>query len=258
MNRRQFLTAATIAGASSATALKGAHHESPKQGYLELIRFEVINNARRGKFEKFLGDTVIPALNKQGCNPIGVFRPKYGAHGSEVYVLVPHPDINSFLNAWDNVIATSDFKAAADTEMAEPLYDRMESSLLKIFSNMPKIEIPKAVKGEKGRIFELRTYESHNRLKGALKIEMINDAGEIAIFRNVGLDPVFFGQTLAGPLMPNLVYMLGFKDMEARDKSWAKFSSDPDWDVLKKNTRYANTVSAITDVILSPSPVSQI
>ncbi|MCB1120442.1 MAG: NIPSNAP family protein, partial [Verrucomicrobiae bacterium] len=85
-----------------------------------------------------------------------------------------------------------------------------------------------------------------------------NDAGEIDIFRNVGLDPVFFGQSLAGSLMPNLVYMLGFKDMAARDESWQRFSSDPDWAVLRKNTRYADTVSTITDIILSPSPVSQI
>lgn len=258
MNRRSFITTAAIAGASSASLLKGAHHESKEQGYLELIRFQVINNARRGKLEKFLGDTVIPGLNKLGCSPIGVFRPKYGPHGSEVYMLVPHPNIDSFLTAWDKLGATDGFMAAADTEMADPLYDRMESSLLKIFSNMPQIEIPEAVKGVKNRIFELRTYESHSRVKGTLKVEMINDAGEIDIFRNVGLDPVFFGQSLAGSLMPNLVYMLGFKDMAARDESWQRFSSDPDWAVLRKNTRYADTVSTITDIILSPSPVSQI
>ena len=129
---------------------------------------------------------------------------------------------------------------------------------MKNFKGMPELEVPDAVKGVKGRIFELRTYESHNRMKSTRKIEMFNEGGEIEIFRNVGLHPVFFAETLAGPLMPNLVYMLSFTDMGQRDANWKKFSSDPGWDKLKKNERYKGTVSAITDVILSASAVSQI
>lgn len=257
MNRRTFLSTSAIAGAASTALLRGAHHEK-QQGYLELITFDVLNNSRRGQLEQFLGNTVIPGLNRLGCHPVGVFRPRYGAHGSQLFMLVPHPTIDSFLTAWEKLQATDAFQAAADTAMAEPLYERMESSLLKTFSHMPEIEIPESVKGVGGRIFELRTYESHNRLKATRKVEMFNEGGEIQIFRNVGLHPVFFGQTLAGPLMPNLVYMLAFKDMAERDKNWGQFSNDPDWQKLRQDDRYSGTVSAITDVILSASPVSQI
>jgi hypothetical protein len=258
MNRRKFLTTTALAGASSATLLNGGAHKAGEQRFHELIRFEVLNNSKRGQLEKFLGDIVIPGLNKLGCNPIGVFRPKYGAHGSEVYMLVPHANIDSFLTVWDKLADSPEYQAAADTDMANPLYERMESTLMKAFKGMTEVEVPSAVEGVKGRIFELRTYESHNRLKGIRKIEMFNEGGEIAIFRDVGLHPVFFGQTVAGPLMPNLVYMLAFADMEQRDKHWQQFSTSPAWGELKTNTRYEGTVSAITDVILSPSPVSQI
>lgn len=258
MNRRRFISTAAIAGASSTALLQGAHHKSKQPGYLELIRFEVVNNARRGALESFLGDTVIPALNKNGCSPVGVFRPKYGAHGSEIYMLVPHKDIDSFLTVWDTIEATPDYQKAADTDMANPLYERMESSLMKNFTHMPELEVPEAVKGVRGRIFELRTYEAHNRMKSTRKIEMFNEGGEIEIFRNVGLHPVFFAETLAGPLMPNLIYMLAFTDMSQRDANWKKFSADPDWHELRSDERYKGTVSAITDVILSASAVSQI
>lgn len=259
MNRRTFITTAALAGASSSsTILNAAAHKAGEQRFHELIRFEVLNNSKRGRLESFLGDTVIPGLNKLGCGPIGVFRPKYGAHGGEVYMLVPHANIESFLTVWDKLAETAAYQSAADTQMEDPLYERMESSLMKAFKGMTEVEIPSAVEGEKGRIFELRTYESHNRLKGIRKIEMFNDGGEIQIFRDVGLHPVFFGQTVAGPLMPNLVYMLAFKDMEQRDKHWKQFSSSPAWGKLKGNDRYAGTVSTITDTILSASPVSQI
>ncbi|MDA0349517.1 MAG: NIPSNAP family protein [Verrucomicrobia bacterium] len=258
MNRRKFLAASAIAGAGSASLLHGKAHKASEQRFHELIRFEVLNNAKRGRLEKFLGDVVIPGLNKLGCSPIGVFRPKYGAHGEEVYMLVPHANIESFLTVWDKLVDTPEYQAAADTEMSDPLYDRMESSLMKAFSGMTEVEVPTAIVGHKDRIFEMRTYESHNRMKGIRKMEMFNKGGEIQIFRDTGLHPVFFGQTVAGPLMPNLVYMLAFTDMVQRDKHWQQFSSSPDWAELRKDTRYKDTVSTITDVILSASSISQI
>ena len=258
VTRRKFLTSSAIAGASSATLLQASSHKASEQRFHELIKFEVLNNAKRGQLEKFIGDTIIPGLNNLGCKPIGVFRPKYGAHGSEVYLLVPHANIDSFLTVWDELAETPEYLAVANTEMSDPLYERMESSLMKAFKGMTEIEVPSAVDGVKGRIFELRTYESHNRLKSIRKIEMFNEGGEIKIFRDVGLHPVFFGQTVAGPLMPNLVYMLAFTDMQQRDKHWGQFSSSPGWAELRKETRYSGTVSAITDVILTASPVSQI
>jgi len=258
MNRRKFLAASAVAGASSASLLHGKAHKAGEQRFHELIRFEVVNNATRARLETFLGDTVIPGLNKLGCNPIGVFRPKYGGHGGEVYMLIPHANIDSFLTAWDKLVDTPEYQAAANTEMDNPLYERMESTLMKAFKGMTEVEVPSAIAGVNGRIFELRFYESHNRMKGLRKMEMFNEGNEIQIFRDVGLHPVFFGQTVAGPLMPNLIYMLAFTDMEQRDKHWKQFGGNPDWQKLRSDPHYKGTVSTITDIIMSASPVSQI
>ena len=140
-----------------------------------------------------------------------------------------------------------------NTDKASPAYKRIESSLMISFAGMPRVEIPRT--GE--RIFELRTYESHNESKAALKVEMFNEA-ELDIFRKVGLDAVFFGQSIFGPDLPNLTYMLGYKDMDEHAKAWKAFLAHPDWNQLKANERYKDTVSKIRKRFLRPTDFSQI
>ena len=108
------------------------------------------------------------------------------------------------------------------------------------------------------RIFELRVYESHSLKAAKKKIAMFNEGDEIAIFRKTGLQPVFFGETLFGPAMPNLTYMLVFDSMETRNKHWDQFRTDPDWLTLREVPIYKDTVSNITDIILQPTSFSQV
>ena len=112
---------------------------------------------------------------------------------------------------------------------------------------------------KKPRIFELRTYESHSEKAGKKKIEIFNTA-EINIFRRSGLRPVFFGETIIGPSMPNLTYMLVYDNMAARETQWAAFSADPEW--RKIATTPGNTdpeiVANITNMYLRPTDYSQI
>ena len=77
----------------------------------------------------------------------------------------------------------------------KPAYQRIESSLLLAFKGMPALDIPVQ---SPGCAFQLRIYESPSVKTGQKKIEMFNDAGEIDIFRRVGLHPVFFGEALIG------------------------------------------------------------
>jgi hypothetical protein len=52
--------------------------------------------------------------------------------------------------------------------------------------------------------------------------------------------------------------MLGFDDMDTKEKSWDRFSNDPGWKKLKANTYYKDTVSNITNILLRPASCSQI
>jgi hypothetical protein len=140
------------------------------------------------------------------------------------------------------------------------VYVRQEVSLLAAFPNVPRVEVPAATAAQGPRLFELRTYESHNERAHRAKMRMFSDMGEMEIFRRSGLTPVFFGKTIVGPRMPNFVYMLVHENMAARDKSWDAFRTNPDWKKLASTPGYADAdiVSNITTVFLRPASYSQV
>ena len=137
-------------------------------------------------------------------------------------------------------------------------FSAWKAQLLLAFKGMPALATP--VKSP-GHIFQLRIYESPSVKTGQKKIEMFNDAGEIDIFRRVGLHAVFFGESLSGARMPNLTYMLAFESADESVKAnWAKFGSDPGWQKLKTMVEYSDKaiLSGITNLILKPAEYSQI
>jgi hypothetical protein len=201
-------------------------------------------------------------LNGLGIKPVGVFNVVSGSNALNLYVLIPYPNLETFLAAPTKLAADAEYqKAAADylgASIDNPAYTRYESSLLYAFKNVPHIRIPAETAGNKPRIFELRIYESHSETAALKKIEMFNEGGEIALFDHIGLRPVFFGQTLIGRRQPNLVYMTVHQDMAARERVWEDFRNSAGWKKLSGEPAFANTVSTTTVMFLRPSAYSQI
>jgi len=135
----------------------------------------------------------------------------------------------------------------------------MESSLMLAFEGWPKLTVPPVTAQRGKRMFELRIYESPSDQDHRRKVEMFN-GGEFAAFEKAGFWQVFFGDTVAGPRMPNLAYMLGFEDLAGRDRMWKAFGASEEWKKLSSSPRYnfEEIVSSITNVILSPASYSQI
>ena len=136
---------------------------------------------------------------------------------------------------------------------ADAVYSRYETFLLDAFDAFPALTVPAEKKG----LFELRIYESASEDAGRRKILMFNSE-EIALFLKVGLQPLFFGKILAGEYMPALIYMVGFKDMADRDAAWSKFGSSNEWKVMSSKPEYADTVSNIRRIFLTPTDYSQV
>ncbi len=124
---------------------------------------------------------------------------------------------------------------------------------------MPTVEVPPASEGNKPRLFELRTYESHSLRARRMKLQMFGELGELAIFRRTGLRPVFFGDNVVGDRLPSFTYMLTFDDMAAREKNWGAFIADSEWQTLRAKPGYTDPeiVSNITSIILRPTGYSQ-
>lgn len=259
MNRREFL-ATGVAGAAATNLAGGAQAAGNVSGrqFFEWRQYHLRTGSAKNAVGDFFKNVGIAALNRLGVKQVGVFTPVYGPSKPTLHVLLVHDSLES--------VATTPARLGEDKEVqekgasyldatiSEPSYVRYETSLMMAFSHMPKLEPPQ----QKERILELRIYESHSAKAAAKKREMFNEAGEIEIFRKTGLNPVFFGQTIIGPNMPNLHYMLAFKDMAERDQRWEVFRDNPDWKKLSADPAFRDTVSNITDVILKPERYSQI
>ena len=261
MKRREFLAGLSIAGVAPLNTIAAAAGKSDetKPEYYEMRQYHLLARQERKILDDFFRDAAIPAMNRIGIGPVGVFNAMYGVDSSTIYVLLPHKSLESLTGASSRLAADADYQKSGasflNTPVSKPAYVRMESSLMAAFDRMPKLEVS-VKKGT--RIFELRTYESRSEKVAKKKIEMFNEGGEMAIFHKTGLRAVFFGETLIGRRLPNLTYMLAFDDMAERDRCWVRFRNDPDWEKLKANPIYEDTVSNITVVILRPTPYSQI
>lgn len=269
MDRRRFLGGSLVtswtlgAGVRSAFALEqGGGSLSPE--YYELRTYRLRFGPQKKALDDFLREAAIPAWNRLGIAPVGVFDTMVGPDAPTMHVLLTHRNLDSFANAAERLQSDAAFQKAAGAFLqragTEAAYVRYESALLRAFENVPRIEVPVSKGTDKPRIFELRTYESPGEGTHAKKIEMFTKLGEIAIFRRTGLTPVFFGQALAGSRLPNLVYMLTFEDMAARDKAWGAFRVDPEWTKLSTTAGYTNEeiMSNITNLLLRPTAYSQV
>lgn len=261
MKRRTFLSTALAATCTPVVLTHpsqshAAANRATRQ-FFELRRYECDSTDQQQRVLSFLGNALVPALARLKIAPVGVFTMLDPAESSDVFQFTPFDSLDQVAAVTEQLASDDTFLSAAEsylnTSKAQPAYRRIKSSLMVAFSGMPNVEIPRT--GE--RFFELRTYESHNELKAHLKVEMFND-GEFSIFRKVGLDPVFFGQTLVGENQPNLTYMLAFRDMEEHDAAWKAFIEHPDWLELKQLERYQDTVSKIHKHYLKPAECSQI
>jgi hypothetical protein len=220
---------------------------------IELRTYEMHVGPAQERLHSFMEEVAMPALNEIGIGPVGVMTVMYGQNNPTLYVVLPHDSLEQFISSRERLLAQEAYYEAIDTSMSETNYIRYDSELLHAFEGMPRVEAPEA----DPRIFELRTYESHNVHKAERKIEMFNK-GEIEIFRATNLTPVFFGKTLIGDRLPNLTYMITHENMEARNQNWEAFINHPDWEEMSADPYYADTVSNISNIVLEPTEYSQI
>lgn len=262
MQRRHFLATAGLAAVAATTSSTFAAASTAKRDYYELRQFILETDEQRQLFDAYMSSAFIPACNRAGVQPVGVFFPeKPDPKFASAYVLMRHPTAESIFALTPKLLQDQEHlqKGAAywNAPASAPAYKRMETWLFLAFAGMPQIETP--AKGP-DRVFQLRIYESPSVKTGQKKIEMFNDAGEIKIFRDVGLNPVFFGEAIAGAKMPNLTYMLGFNKPADMGEAWKRFGGHPEWQKLRKMPEYADKeiLSGITNIVLKPAPYSQI
>jgi len=260
MKRRSFLkNSAMAAGAASLTlpAMAGRSAAPNAKSIFELRIYHIsrAGNAKN-KLEQYIKDALIPFLNKRNVK-LCAFNEYSLEEPARLYVLLAYPDQTAYFSVQGDLMTDEAYLKAAESynqiAAADAVYSRYETFLLDAFDTLPALSVP----GEKKGLFELRIYESANEDAARRKILMFNKE-EIALFLKVGLLPIFFGKILAGEYMPALIYMVGFKDMAERDANWGRFGSSEEWKKMSSKPEYANIVSNIRRIFLTPTEYSAV
>jgi len=253
MKRRKFIQSAT-ASAAVPLSVGGAIFKKEQDTNKALIEhrvYEIRFGGNQQALLNYLSDVYRPALHRKGVNRFMLFR-EYGQDNpSKLHVIISYPNFPSYVGAQDlsgDTTYTNDVKSYDARSIDDRIYNRFISSLLLAFDGLPQVNDPVDNAG----LFELRTYEGYSENAVARKIRMFN-VEEIDLFYRTGLHPVFFGDMLAGPYRPSLVYMLGFRDMAERDANWNTFIDHPEWKAMVAKPEYANSVSNIRRTFLVPA-----
>jgi hypothetical protein len=260
MERRDFLTG-TIATSALAMAQDAAAQTNDNLGkqreFYQLRRYSLQSGPQASMTEKYISEALIPGLAGKG-GPVGAFRVEIGPETPTYYVLIPITAPATAASLELELSQNETYLKAAEpfwsAPASSPAFLRVDSSLLIAFEGWPRLTPP--AKGK--RIFQLRTYESPSYRDHIVKVQMFN-SGEFEVFKNAGFQPVFFGDTLIGPRMPSLTYMLSLQDTAELDAKWNAFRDNPAWKKLSADPRFAfeQIVSNITNLILSPLGASQ-
>jgi len=210
----------------------------------------------------FLEKALLPALHRQGIKNIGVFTALANdtAAVKDIYVLTPYPNLNAKLKADNQLLSDKAYLAAgkdySDASYDKAPYTRFETILMQAFRDAPVLQKPALSGDREKRVYELRSYESATEKIYRNKVEMFNEGGEVALFKRLGFNAIFYADVISGPRMPNLMYMTSFEDKASRDAHWKTFVDDPEWKRLSGLPQYQKNVSKADIIFLRPTAYS--
>lgn len=237
------------------SVVSGADADKPQ--YYEVRIYSTQSEAQQQRVNDYWQNAAIPAYNRMGIRPVGVFTEQDMSATNKVYVLVPCDSLETFGAIPAKLAADAEYqKAAAEflgANKTNAAYERFESSLLVAFNGMKHLAVPPADTS----VFELRTYMSPGESKGLNKIQMF-ESGEITVMKEVGLAPVFYGRVVVGPHMPCLMYMTCGENPDAHKKHWQAFSASPVWKGLQSDPQYKDNMIGMIRVLLKRMSASQI
>lgn len=265
ITRRSFMLKNAPAGAMASAAILGAEstsrgEQSPGPPYLvEFVTFRLQFGAQVGGAVGWLEKRALPLWQKHHFGPVGVFTVEAGPNIPAVFFIRIYSSLADRESVWKRLTADSDWAdAVADLEKEGPAFYREDSMVLTAtpFSSPVK---PAGSADPTRKIFELRIYESptwkqlgflHDRFAG----------GEIELFHKSGIYPILYADTLIGPNQPNMAYLIPFESEAHREKAWAAFRENPDWQKLRAESvrRGGEIVRNITNMFLTPTSFSML
>lgn len=256
MQRRNFMkVAGALAITPAVKTMASPFSFAPAKKEIYEWRVYTLNNGGEA-LDTFYKETLIPAYNRKDIL-VAAFKPYKPGEKEMRYCLFIYPDIATFHKVKKEIWQDPVFAKAAQpfytTTAPSPLYSNFETYLCEAFD-----KIPIHRKADPSRtLFEIRIYWSPNEEANQRKVKMFN-VDEIDIFDKVGINSVCYGEILAGPRMPALMYLTWYKDEATRAEAWKQFGQHPDWQRIRVMEEYANTATNNQSIFLTPMPYSQL
>lgn len=264
MKRRDFIAAAAVGTAAGAFVSEAVSAKEAGRELIDIRTFWAPDAQSRQDLIDKIDELLVPNRKKFGFGKTGVlftdlekntdknFDPKYH---QAVFVVTSAPDFAK-LEAWHDKLYTGLDKAQMlNKSTKESVYFEMEAALLRAFPHFPTLQVPTL---SPDRVLQYRCYFSPNPDRCFAKRNMFDVRGELTLFQKCGMSPVFFGEMLYGNMMPNISYMLSFKNEDARTNGWDQFRNADEWKVMKVEKEFEDTATRIRNLVLRPSKNSQI
>ncbi len=259
MDRRAFLV-----GAGGAAALfpawtpVQAQTAGKRVGYYEFGFFRMTQGDRPARLAKAT-QAGLPLIEKYNFGPVGFFDMSIGPESPSLVRLVCWENLGQREEVSEKMGRDPEYlKLLADLESGpEPPYDRADTFLVRATAFSPPLAA--SASEQKPRLFELRVYHSPT-YRQLIALEERFAGPEIKIFHRCGIHPILYGYTTVGPDMPNLVYLTPFESLAAREKAWAAFGADPEWQKVRGESiqKSGQIVSRSSITMLRATPWSPI
>jgi hypothetical protein len=256
MNRRSLLQSTVPAALLS--GLTEAQVPARRTALYRFDYFYLRQGDQGNRLDQFLSSQMALIAKYSQC--VGVFTMTVGRYTPSTFAITGFSGFEQMETADERLRRDEAYQAAfAEMEKgAEPPFDSAERVLLRATDFSPEI-VPLKEKPKTPRVFEVRLY--HSPTERQLKFLHERFSGhETGIFHRCGIHPILYADTIAGPKMPNMTYVIPFASLADREKAWDAFAADPEWVKVRADsvTRGGQIVAHNEISLFRPAPFSPI
>jgi hypothetical protein len=179
------LTRFTLASLAGAVLLAGCATrpgatDSGKPQYYELRVYTTKSEQQQELVSDYWQNAAVPAYNRMGIQPIGVFTGLEDSATNKVYVLIPCDSLAVFAAIPARLASDTVYQAAAADYMArtksDSAYVRIESSLNVAFDSMKKLAAPPSAADKSPWILSCAPTKAQAKARGSTRSECLTAA----------------------------------------------------------------------------------
>ena len=227
MHRRTFV------GALGGLGL-GAAASDKRTAFYFFQHFNLKSGNQLPRLHEFISQSALPALNRVHSGPKIFLEATIAPQIPHLTAIYGFSSLEELWGVHGKMIQDEDHRKGLVALESGPdaSMESMDTTVVEAADYSPEIKPEPA---EVSRIFELRVYHSPTWRQLFALHDRFRDP-ETKIFHRSGIHPILYGSTLIGPNNPNLIYLIPFADMAGREKAWAAFGADPDWQKVRKES----------------------